>query len=327
MACLKPISKIVKTNPFKPVYSTQVPCGKCINCLKDKQTSWMLRLCNEAKCHNVLLFITLTYADDLRNTRNSVPSFVDKDTGEVYFSVYKTHLQEWLKRFRSNFKRKSNKTFKYFFTAEYGPLSKRPHYHGLLFGVTLQEFMCAKNEWEKMYGFTVVKEIPLTSDKQIFGACKYVAKYASKGEFENPLVKEKKVLPVFRLISKGIGLKYVKDTFIYHRGFTTSSGVSRIQQIAEKSRVFFNGFYYKMPRYYKGKIYGDKSYLSTKVADFLLSANDELYRQQLSEFQMFNRCSELEAFRAFYSKEINDATYSAKNNFSSIAQFYNKSKL
>lgn len=69
----------------------------------------------ESKEHANNVFFTLTYAP------YSVPTLVD-DNGEIFLSVYKKHLQDWLKRFRH----KCSKDFKYFITSEYGPSSFRP---------------------------------------------------------------------------------------------------------------------------------------------------------------------------------------------------------
>ena len=43
------------------------------------------------------------------------------------------------------------------------------------------------------------------------------------------------------------------------------------QRVGDRSRVYIGKFGYKMPRYYKTKIYGEKTRLSHKVADYLYS--------------------------------------------------------
>lgn len=114
--CLQPFSKQVRSNPHSPVYSIQVPCGKCIECLKQYQNSWIVRLFTEALQHPNMLFFTLTYNAD------TVPELVTQD-GLIVRSVYKKHVQDWLKRFRRNYERANGviKEFKYFITSEYGP--------------------------------------------------------------------------------------------------------------------------------------------------------------------------------------------------------------
>ena len=128
MACVKPITIMVKSNPFRRPYSISVPCGKCFQCLKNYQNQWMLRLAEEAKCHSRLLFFTLTYRENSNEYgKRTVPCYVDSKTGEVYRTVRKKHVQDWLKRFRTNLKRAGKDiSFKYFITSEYGPTTLRP---------------------------------------------------------------------------------------------------------------------------------------------------------------------------------------------------------
>ncbi len=113
--CLSPITLKNKSSPYKPVHSILVPCGKCVECLQNYQNSWFVRFYFEAISHTKAVFFTLTYRPE------SVPELVDNN-GVVYRTVYKKHLQDWLKRIRH----KIDKTFKYFITSEYGPKTYRP---------------------------------------------------------------------------------------------------------------------------------------------------------------------------------------------------------
>lgn len=61
--------------------SLVVPCGKCINCLKNKQSSMVVRIKREAEKRGSLSFVTLTYDDDHLPLMRSLWS-VDRDTGE-----------------------------------------------------------------------------------------------------------------------------------------------------------------------------------------------------------------------------------------------------
>lgn len=58
-----------------------VPCGKCINCLKNRQSSMVVRIKREAEKRGTLVFLTLTYDDDHLPLAQSLWS-VDRDTGE-----------------------------------------------------------------------------------------------------------------------------------------------------------------------------------------------------------------------------------------------------
>lgn len=58
-----------------------VPCGKCVNCLKNKQSSMVVRIKREAERRGTLSFLTLTYDDDHLPLAQSLWS-IDRDTGE-----------------------------------------------------------------------------------------------------------------------------------------------------------------------------------------------------------------------------------------------------
>lgn len=66
--------------------SLVVPCGKCINCLKNKQSSMVVRIKREAEKRGTLCFLTLTYDDDHLPLAQSLWS-IDRDTGEYALEV------------------------------------------------------------------------------------------------------------------------------------------------------------------------------------------------------------------------------------------------
>lgn len=183
-----------------------------------------------------------------------------------FHSVEKTGVQDWLKRCRIRFERSHPdwgecsprfnpdwtdsdgashrlpdcaipKTFKYFITSEYGPWSHRPHLHGVLFGVTYDEFKSMfMPDWEKQYG-----SVDFSAFDPSRGAMSYLAKYCSKGGYDSPYCStdffythedgsaaeyhSKRyeycitdfgcpwniVRPTFHLISKGLGVRYAFD--------------------------------------------------------------------------------------------------------------------
>lgn len=121
-------------------------------------------------------------------------------------------------------------SFKYFICSEYGPRTFRPHYHGCMFGVTESEFRAwFLPLWENRFGHVEVDSFDPNK-----GGMMYIAKYCSKGSFDNPLCKkdffypngkeyhskhyEGSLLrfgvdlpicdPTFRLMSHGLGIRY-----------------------------------------------------------------------------------------------------------------------
>lgn len=111
--CLNPIP-IKTVDSFNMPVVQGFPCGKCLECLKDRQNSWKIRLTEEARDHLYVYFFTLTYSDD------SVP-FVYHN-GDKYLSVCKKDIQNWIKRNRIQFERTLGRflDFKYFVCSEYG---------------------------------------------------------------------------------------------------------------------------------------------------------------------------------------------------------------
>lgn len=67
-----------------------VPCGKCINCLKNKQSSMVVRCKREAEQKGSFAFMTLTYDDDHLPLARSLWR-ADKESGE-YEVFYKPEL-------------------------------------------------------------------------------------------------------------------------------------------------------------------------------------------------------------------------------------------
>lgn len=165
-------------------------------------------------------------------------------------SVRKKDIQDWIKRARQRRKRLSKKEgkpeqqFTFYITSEYGPRTLRPHYHGVIFGITAEEGADMRADWQRHHGQRISWEnVDLSK-----GDMSYCAKYCSKGFYEHPLCSKdffyKKsttidgnelrpfteyhskhyercmeifgidapiVDPTFHLVSKGLGIKWVED--------------------------------------------------------------------------------------------------------------------
>lgn len=322
--CYNPITiTIQEPNAIGGIRRVAVPCGKCMSCLRDYQNAWSLRIQEEFKHYGYGYFFTLTYNND------SVPTVVDTDSGRLYQSVFKPHVQDWLKRFRTRLLRKNGKAknIKYFITSEYGPRTLRPHYHGVIFGVDDIEFRLLLSEWNSLYGYTTYRLIPA---HLCGGASRYVAKYCSKGFFKNPYEVQGIVRPTFHLVSKGFGLSYVDRMKDYHlaQGDVLNKRLDRYYSlVGDRSRVFIGQFGYKMPRYYKNKIYGEKTRLSRKVADYLHSESDKLRDSSLEQIQSERHCSYGEATYLLNLQDDCERLQREGELHSSLAQDYDHSKI
>ena len=61
----------------------QVPCGKCINCLKNRQSAMVSRCMAESEKRGTMAFVTLTYSEEYLPIAQSLWR-VDKSTGDIH---------------------------------------------------------------------------------------------------------------------------------------------------------------------------------------------------------------------------------------------------
>ncbi|WGL30924.1 replication initiator protein [Dipodfec virus UOA04_Rod_535] len=104
-------------------YST-FKCGKCLECLKSKQSDLRNRMVIE-QCMRPEppLFLTLTYNDE-----HLPPDGVSKDDVALFFNYLHTYCA------RYGF----CNSWKHICFSEYGTLHARPHYHAIIFGFDFQ---------------------------------------------------------------------------------------------------------------------------------------------------------------------------------------------
>lgn len=268
--CLSPI--VIKTqDAFGLPVNQSVPCGKCLECLKDKQNSWKIRLQEESRDHLFTYFFTLTYRD------SSVP-FVVSDGRKINI-VSKKDIQLWIKRNRIAFQRMFQRDvdLKYFICSEYGPNTGRPHYHGILFTDISPTFISSMfADWTADYGFVNYSEVGKSGNKKtgskISSVGNYVAKYCAKPViFKSPVELEldelfnQGVIPKpFYLMSKGIGQKYIDRMKRFHRPSNLSAS-ERVSLVCDRAFYHDGAFKYKLPRYYRDRLYRMKFPYDAKV--------------------------------------------------------------
>lgn len=205
MACNRPYLLKTKSGEYL------VPCGICRQCRIDYREEWTMRLMMETQKHNGA-YITLTYNDE------NCPQNVEK--GDI---------QRFFKRLRKNIDWKG----KYYVVSEYGEEGDRPHYHGILSGISPLRNDIIQATWG--LGFTKTGAVNPTT-------IRYVLKYMEKAWIERKAEKTATGKePNFKLISKGIGREWLENN---------------IENI-EKNGLWYKGRKVPLPRYYK-KISGLK---------------------------------------------------------------------
>lgn len=228
MKCTNP--KMIVDNKFKNFNqkileqvpnSFLIPCGYCFSCKLRKAKEWSAKCVLEAQEHKYNYFLTLTYEDS--NLKFADNNLVDL-TGEIRTepTLVKKDLQDFIKRLRKKHYTQYKKwnTLKYLACGEYGEITKRPHYHMILFSDypipdlvqykrNFNEDMLYTSEYmNKIWklGYVVVSEFsPATAG--------YVARYTIKklyGEKKKELINANlyNKQPEFLLCSKNPALGY-----------------------------------------------------------------------------------------------------------------------
>lgn len=208
MRCLTPI--LIKNPNFKHTGKNlyiYVPCGKCVNCLKKISDEWTMRVMLEYDHGNwdSSFFVTFTYDDGHLH-----------DDG-----VNKRDLQLFHKRLR-----KAGFHFKYVVISEYGSHTKRPHYHGIYFG--LPEYIF-DDYWE--HGFVYVKPVNIDNIRYVCGYHILKNEFKPEGSNDN-----------FKLSSKGLGL----SSF-------SKFELENAKRNDWKFLVDYDGNFHSIPRYFRKK--------------------------------------------------------------------------
>lgn len=203
---------------FKKIYpgAVSIPCGHCIGCRLDYSRSWADRMMLELDHHKgKAIFVTLTYDNE------HVPITYD-DYGEVgYFSLWKPDLQKFFKRLRKAF---PDKEIRYYAAGEYGSTTFRPHYHAIIFGLSLEDFPDLRqrglNDLKQAHYESMVFQRIWNQGFCLLAAvswqtCAYVSRYVQKKVFaaELPIQDLYDCEPEFSLMSRrpGIGAPYMAD--------------------------------------------------------------------------------------------------------------------
>ena len=215
MKCTNPITLFKNVDPAKYPAGLTVPCGKCLACRIQKRKEWSMRVLHELDAHDNAVFVTLTYNDD------NLPE---------YSSLRKDDVQRFFKRLRKELSLNGRK-IRHFTCGEYGDETERPHYHSIIFGMSLCDTDKHLITWKWGLGHV---HFGLAEPDSI----QYVAQYIDK-KYSGPLAvteyDDRNREPVFKLSSLGIGKNYVKNNEL---------------QIKQMLCVPYRGVKQSLPRYY-----------------------------------------------------------------------------
>lgn len=122
-----------------------IPCGKCLHCLMMRARDWSFRCQCEYETMGSALFLTLTYNDEHLPLVDGVPSLQRRD------------MQLFLKSLRKRF---DGQRLSYFGCGEYGGNGFRPHYHIMVFGLSLDDLVLWKRSAK---GFVLFRSATIES--------------------------------------------------------------------------------------------------------------------------------------------------------------------
>lgn len=241
----------IKRNLAGKVVETLVPCGRCAECVKRAQNGFVVRCLSESQTHSDIFFFTLTYDD------KNLPY---NEAGEP--TLRREDVKLWKKRFRHLI---DNKDFSWCCIGEYGSRTHRPHYHGLIFGLSESDCKKVENAWN--LGFTVFKRVPSYSQKDKSCVASYISKYIYK-PVDLKVFSDSVEFPRL-MTSQGFGLadnfedfrRYILclDKFEYDPFDYNTINQKIVESVIERLSFTFNGFSYSLPLYILKKCLYEKN--------------------------------------------------------------------
>lgn len=259
--CLKPQNIRIDTGEGYEWFL--IPCLKCNFCLQDRRNGWAIRLHYEWKRSISANFLTLTYNNESMPTVETDRTKAERWRWGTFMTLDKKHLTKFhdalwtanrrfiksqtydTRTYKEMLKKYSPK---FYSVGEYGSKDHRPHYHVIVFNlhpkVLLKMRIRASYEQGELekggiwnYGHVQRGEVNNAS-------IAYTAKYLI--DKDEQFVCPQQVRP-FAIMSKGLG-----DNYLENKKFHIDKGDK-----PEEWRLYipFDGKKYKMPRYYKDKIF------------------------------------------------------------------------
>lgn len=202
-------------------------CGCCIECRKEKQREWRVRLEEELRS-NFGYFTTLTISPEgIKEIEEKTSLKWEENPNEIATKA----LRLFLERVR----KETKKSIKHWCVTELGEEKDRVHLHGIFFGQRSAELI--RKHWK--YGFVFIGVY--CSSRSV----NYMTKYMLKVDIKHPEFKQ------IVLASPGIGAGYTdRLDYLWQK--------QNYKNINVATYTFRNGTKMAMPKYYKNKIFTEK---------------------------------------------------------------------
>ena len=201
-------------------------CGCCIECRKEKQREWRVRLEEELRS-NFGYFTTLTISPEGIEE-------IERKTGLEWQKNPNEIATKALRLFLERARKETGKSIKHWCVTELGEDKDRIHLHGIFFGQKSAELI--RRHWK--YGFVFIGDY--CNSRSI----NYMTKYMLKVDIKHPEFKQ------IVLASPGIGDRYMnRRDYLWQK--------QNYKNINVATYTFRNGTKMAMPKYYKNKIFTD----------------------------------------------------------------------
>lgn len=208
---------------------TSYPCGQCIACRLNKVRDWTIRLMHENRFHKDSVFLTLTY---------------DQEHLPEDHSVHKEDVQKFMKRLRNYCP-----NVRFFACGEYGERYSRPHYHLIIFGLSIDNPIFKGKVYDrKSKGYYLLSPLWKNGNMYVgsvtYSSCRYVASYVNKKQFGKKgqeFYKNNGIEPEFTLMSRrpGIGAEFVNFTKLCSSEISELSSMESLRHYLDTMRIKF----------------------------------------------------------------------------------------
>lgn len=206
-----------------------VGCGKCIECTKQKQRNWQIRLLEEVRTDKTGQFVTLSFStEELQKITNEIKEDI---TG---YNLDNEIAKYAIRHFLENWRKSNKKSVKHWLITELGHGKyEHMHIHGIIFTNDKEEIT---KKWK--YGNIYIGDY--VSEKTI----NYIIKYVSKTDETHKNYQPK----IFT--TPGIGKGYLKRTDSKLNEYKNEN--------TKQTYTTRTGHKIALPTYYRNNIYTEE---------------------------------------------------------------------
>ena len=214
-----------------------IGCGNCMECRKQKQRAWQVRMLEDIKYNRNGKFVTFTFSNEayteLAAEFEGVSTGYDLDNAIATLAV-RRFLERWRKQYK--------KSLRHWLVTELGHNgTENIHLHGIIW--TDEPLTTVAQKWQ--YGFTWTGDGDQKVNYVNAKTVNYITKYVSKVDKDHLYYKS------IVLTSPGIGNGYTKKNIMSkHNRF---NGTNTIEHYRTDT-----GHKIAMPIYWRNKIYTDE---------------------------------------------------------------------